>query len=123
MKEDIKTVIIELIDEYNRTNYKLDIIERDINTLKTSLTHVSDILKDKTIMNSQEIFDANVNDIEKKLIVIEADKVLTVEQLEKLRAKESNLMEYMKLQPGFNIDEFKNSIFTMINENTQKSQE
>ncbi len=121
MKEDVKKVIVELIDEYNRTNYKLDIIERDINTLKTSLTQVSDMLKDKTIMNSQEILDANMNDIEKKLVVLEADKILIVEELEKLREKETRLMEYMKLQPGFNPEEFKNSVFVMINENSQKT--
>jgi len=123
MNEDVKKVIIEIIDEYNRTNYKLDIIERDINTLKTSIAQVSDILNDKTIMNSQEIFDANINDIEKKLIVLETDKVLNMDHLEKIREKESHLMEYVKLQPNFNPELFKNNVFAMINENTQKNTE
>ena len=116
MTDNVKIIIIELIDEYNRTNYKLDLIQRDINTLKQSLGKVSKVLEDDSIMNSQEIFEANINDIEKKLVILEDDKKVTVEHLETLRNRENTLMEHLKSQPGFNIEKFKTEVQSLLTE-------
>jgi len=116
MEKNIKQTVISLIDDYNRTNYRLDLIERDVNVLKQSLVKISSILNDSEIMNSAEILNANINDVERKITVLENEKTETVEILEKLRDKEYKLMVILRSDPNHNETEFQESILVMLNE-------
>lgn len=115
MTDEVKTIVISLIDDYSRTSYRISLIEKDIVTLKTGLTKVSEMLSEATIMNSSEVFNANLNDIENKLVVLESDKDEAVKHLTELRERENTFMAVLRSDPEFNEAKFKSDVLDMIN--------
>ncbi len=115
MTDEAKTIVISLIDDYSRTNYRIGLIEKNMITLKTGLAKVSEMLSESSIMNSSEVFNANLNDIENKLKVLETDKDEAVRHLTELRERESTFMSVLRSDPEFDEAKFKNDVFAMIN--------
>jgi hypothetical protein len=116
MTDEAKAIVLSLIDDYNRTNYRIGLIEKNILTLKTGLTKVSEMLSEGSIMNSSEVFNANLNDIENKLKVLETDKDEAIEHLTELRNRENTYMTILRSDPEFNENKFKNDVLSMIND-------